>query len=91
MDDGIEQEVLEEIAKRGVANYQELAQFLEGKVDNPLEAITKVAKSLSERSLIIYVSPIGQTCLAITQKGMREARVMEQEKNGRNKEQNSTV
>jgi len=91
MDDGIEREVLEEIARRGVANYQELAHFLDGKVINPLEVITKVAKSLSGRNLIIYVSPIGQTCLAITQKGMREAKVMEQERNGRNTERSSSI
>jgi len=91
MDDGIEREVLEEIARRGVVNYQELAHFLDGKVINPLEVITKVAKSLSGRNLIIYVSPIGQTCLAITQKGMREAKVMEQERNGRNTERSSSI
>jgi len=84
MDNGIEREVLLEIARRMLVKHEELVHFLEGKVDNPQQIATQVAKSLSNRSLIIYVSPIGQSCLAITQKGMREASAMEQKKNGQN-------
>jgi len=82
MDNGIEREVLLEIARRMLVKHEELVQFLKGKVNNPQQMATQVAKSLSNRDLIIYVSPIGQSCLAITQKGMREASAMEQEKNG---------
>ena len=82
MDNGIEREVLLEIARRMLVKHEDLVQFLKGKVNNPQQMATQVAKSLSNRDLIIYVSPIGQSCLAITQKGMREASAMEQEKNG---------
>jgi predicted transcriptional regulator len=72
--DGIEKEVLIEISKKLVASKAELVAFLENKSDNPISTVESIVQSLSNKGLIIYVSPIGQSCYAITQKGMRETR-----------------
>jgi DNA-binding PadR family transcriptional regulator len=72
--DGIEKEVLLEISKKLVISKAELVAFLENKTDNPVPTLEKTVRSLSDKGLIIYVSPIGQSCYAITQKGMREIR-----------------
>jgi hypothetical protein len=77
VDDDIEREVLLEFARRMLMENEELVHFLEGKVNNPQSVASEVAKSLSSRDLIIYVSPIGQSCLAITQKGIRQAKSWE--------------
>jgi predicted transcriptional regulator len=69
---GIEREVLEEINKRMVVNKEELIRFLENKVENPPAVVNSVTKALFDKGLITYVNPIGQSCYAITQKGMRE-------------------
>lgn len=71
---GIEKEILEEISKRMVVKKEELVIFLSNKVENPSAMVSAVAKALIDRGLITYVSPIGETCYAITQKGMRETR-----------------
>ena len=71
--DGIEKEVLLEISKKMVISKAELLSFLESKTDKPASALENVVRSLNSRGLITYVSPIGQSCYAITQKGMREA------------------
>jgi hypothetical protein len=70
--DGIEKELLEEIAKRMVVTKEELVRFLENKVENPSTVVASVTKALSNKGLITYVNPIGQSCYAITQRGMRE-------------------
>jgi len=44
MDNGIEREVLLEIAKRMLVKHEELVHFLEGKVGNPQQIATEVAK-----------------------------------------------
>jgi len=72
MQDGIEKELLKEIAKRMVVKKEELVEFVESRGENP-KILNKVAQSLYTQGLIIYVTPIGQTCYAITQRGMREA------------------
>jgi hypothetical protein len=72
--DGIEKEVLLEISKKLVVSKAELVAFLEGKTENPVSAVESIARGLSEKGLITYVSPIGQSCYAITQKGIREVR-----------------
>ncbi len=61
-----------EISRRLVVKKDELMVFLENKGENP-KIVDKVVKDLYRRGLIIYVTPIGQTCYAITQRGMREA------------------
>jgi len=70
--DGIEKQVLEEITKRMVVKKEELIGFLDGKVDDPKAALAAVIRSLSEKGLITSVSPVGESCYAVTQKGMRE-------------------
>lgn len=71
---GIEREILEEISKKMVVKKEELVSFLVNKVENPSVMVDAVTKALIDRGLITYVSPIGETCYAITQKGMRETR-----------------
>ncbi len=68
---GIEREILEEIARRLVVKKEELVEFLGKKVKNPLSVVERITKNLNDKGLITYVSPIGQSCYAITQKGMR--------------------
>lgn len=70
--DGIEKEVLGEIAKRLVVKKEELVDFLKDRVENPVSVVEAVTKSLNDKGLITYVSAIGQSCYAVTQRGMRE-------------------
>jgi len=70
--DGIERQILEEITKRLVVKKEELVDFLDGKVKDSRAVLTAVIRSLSEKGLIISVSPVGESCYAVTQKGMRE-------------------
>ena len=72
--DGIEKQVLEEMNKRLVVKKEELMEFLNGKVDNPGAVLAAVVRSLSEKGFITSVSPVGESCYAVTQKGMREIR-----------------
>ncbi|MBS3055306.1 MAG: hypothetical protein J4452_02320 [Candidatus Aenigmarchaeota archaeon] len=69
---GFQRQILEEIAKRMVMKKEELVSFLGDKVENPSSYVQSVTKALSDQGLITYVSPLGQGCYAITQKGMRE-------------------
>jgi len=69
---GFQREILEEMAKRMVMKKEELVSFLGNKVENPSSYIQAVTKALSDQGLITYVTPLGQSCFAITQKGMRE-------------------
>jgi RNA-binding protein YhbY len=70
--DGLEKEVLEEIAKKMLVKKEELVLFLENKVENPVSTAESIVKLLIDKGLITYVEVIGKTCYAITQKGMRE-------------------
>jgi ribosomal protein S25 len=72
--DGIEKEVLLEISKKLVVSKVELVSFLESKIENPVSVVENIVRDLNNKGLITYVSPIGQSCYAITQKGMREIR-----------------
>lgn len=69
---GIAKELLKEIARRKVVKREELVRFLENKVENPSSVIGGVVKALIADGVITIVSPIGESCYAITQKGMRE-------------------
>lgn len=69
---GIEKQVLEELSKQLVMKKDELAAFLKDKVDNPHMVVTTITKALNDKGFITYVSPIGESCYAITQRGMRE-------------------
>lgn len=68
----IEKELLEEISKHLVVQKEELIKFLEGKVENPFSEAESLIKVLNDKGLITYISLIGKTCMAITQKGLRE-------------------
>jgi predicted transcriptional regulator len=70
--DGIEKQILEEITKKMVVKKEELVDFLDGKVEDPRAVLTAVIRSLTEKGLITSVSPVGESCYAVTQKGMRE-------------------
>ena len=69
---GFQKQILEQIAIRQVVKKEELVSFLENKVENPSSYVQAVTKALIELGLITNVSPLGQSCYAITQKGMRE-------------------
>jgi DNA-binding PadR family transcriptional regulator len=69
---GLEKEVLEEIARRMLVKKEELVLFLENKVENPISTVESIIKLLKDKGLITYVEVIGKSCYAITQKGMRE-------------------
>jgi len=71
MDDGVEKKVLEEIAHRELMKKDEVIQFLEDKVDNPKNIVNSIINSLVKKELVTFVTPIGESCLVITQKGMR--------------------
>lgn len=62
-----EQKVLQTISKRHLVRRSELASFFDG-----MDAIA-AAKGLVDRGLLQVVSPIGESCFAITQKGLRFA------------------
>lgn len=74
MENGIEAEVLEEVSKNLVITEAEIIRFLQRRVTDPRAVTEAVTKSLYRKGMITYVTPIGQTCYAITQKGMRAVR-----------------
>jgi len=74
MDNGIEREVLERISESLVADRSEIIRFLEGRVENPAVVVDAITKSLYTKGLITYVTPIGRSCYAITQRGLRAVR-----------------
>jgi len=69
---GIELDLLKEISRRLVVKKEELVRFLETEGENP-QILGEIIEDLYSRNLITYVTPIGHTCYAITQWGMREA------------------
>ncbi|MEM7825624.1 MAG: BlaI/MecI/CopY family transcriptional regulator [Candidatus Aenigmatarchaeota archaeon] len=72
--DGIEREVLEEIARKMLVKKEELVLFLENKVENPISTVETIVKLLIDKGLVTYVEVIGKSCYAITQRGLRELR-----------------
>ncbi len=69
--DDFENELLKVIAERSVVTKEELVKLLEDRVPDARQAVEDAAKSLYTQGLITYVTPIGKSCYAITQKGMR--------------------
>ncbi|MEM5772799.1 MAG: hypothetical protein QXL86_01045 [Candidatus Aenigmatarchaeota archaeon] len=67
--DGIEKEILEEIAKRLVISKEELFKLVEGKAD--LTALENVLKSLIEKGYLTNISPLGSSSYIITTKGIK--------------------
>lgn len=72
MNNGFKEEILEEIFRRKVVTRGELTSFLENKVDNPHSVVNDITKALISDGLITIVSPLGESCYAITQRGIRE-------------------
>ncbi|RLI97937.1 MAG: hypothetical protein DRP00_03105 [Candidatus Aenigmatarchaeota archaeon] len=68
----LEKEVLKELARKLVARKSEIKDFLKKKVKNGDRKLETITKSLKDKGLITYVSVIGESCIAITQRGMRE-------------------
>jgi len=66
-----EKEILAEIARRLVVQKDELVQFMEGKVADPVAVVSSVTKKLISEQLVTNVDPVGLSSYAITQKGMR--------------------
>lgn len=73
MNDGIEREILEEIAEKLLMKKEEIIFLLENKVDDPLKSANEIMNSLIKQGLITP-APVGTSAYAVTQKGMREAR-----------------
>jgi Fe2+ or Zn2+ uptake regulation protein len=69
MEDGIEKEILEEIAKRLVMSKEELFKMVEGKAD--LATLENVLKSLEEKGYLTKVSPLGSSSFVVTTKGIK--------------------
>lgn len=69
--DGIEKEILEEIAKRLVMSKEELFKFVEGKLD--LVALENILKSLEEKGYLAKISPLGSSSYVVTKKGIKFA------------------
>ena len=69
--DGMEKEILEEIAKKLVMSKEELFKLVEGKAD--LAALENVLKSLEEKGYLAKVSPLGSSSFVITTKGIKVA------------------
>lgn len=69
--DGIEREILQEIAKKLVMSKEELLRFVEGRAD--LSQLENVLKSMEEKGYLARISPLGSISYVITKKGIKEA------------------
>lgn len=69
MEDGMEREILEELAKRLVMSKEELFKMIEGRAD--LAALEDVLKSLEEKGYLAKVSPLGSSSFVVTTKGIK--------------------
>jgi hypothetical protein len=67
---GIEKELLKKFNERLVLRREEILKFLAGKVRDPNSMLKIVTNSLISKGLIRYVYS-GESCYAITQKGMQ--------------------
>jgi predicted nucleic acid-binding protein len=65
--------VLEELTAKLVMKKLEITEFLKNKAENPSVIADSITKALSTQGVITYVKVIGESCIAITQKGMRSA------------------
>jgi len=70
--DGAEREVLEELSKKLLMKRDEIINFLQGKVDNPKTTYANIIENLKAKGFIKHISPIGESVVTITQKGIRE-------------------
>lgn len=74
MNDGIEKKVLQELASRELMKRDELVNFLQGKVENAKSAAEDMMRQLIFKGFATNLTPVGESCIIITQKGMRAVR-----------------
>ena len=74
MENGFKQEVLKEISEKLLMKKREIILLLEGKVEDPSKAANEIANSLLAQGFIA-IAPVGDGTFAVTQKGMRAAKV----------------
>jgi predicted transcriptional regulator len=53
---------------------EEIVLFLQGKVDDPMKISNEIIKNLLAQNLIA-IAPVGNSTYAVTQKGIRAAKV----------------
>ncbi len=64
----VEKKILREIGRKQVLRKSEIKNFLK---DKEREKVEKIIKKLIDKGLIVNL-PFIESCVAITQKGMRE-------------------
>jgi len=69
--DGLEKQLLKKLSKNLVMRKDEIIQFLLDKTDDPITAMKIITGNLIEKGLITC-GYFGESCFAITQKGMKE-------------------
>ena len=74
MDDGFETEVLKQISEKLLMKKEEIILLIQGKVDDPLKIANEIVSSLLNQGFIA-VAPVGNSSYAVTQKGMRAAKI----------------
>lgn len=72
MNDGIEGKILAQIAEKLLMKKQEMISLVEG--ENALSVVNVALQSLIEKGFIAS-APVGDGTFAVTQKGMRAAKV----------------
>jgi hypothetical protein len=74
MNDGFESEILQIFCEKLLMKKEEIVLFLQGKVDDPMKISNEIIKSLLAQNLIA-IAPVGGSTYAVTQKGIRTAKV----------------
>ncbi len=69
----IERKILQFMAEKHLAKREEIIKMLDGAADAK-NIVNAACESLVAHGYLSPVSPIGPTCYAITQKGMRALR-----------------
>jgi predicted transcriptional regulator len=74
MENGVEKKVLDELASRELMKKSEIVDFLRDKTEEPEKTVAQVVRDLVFKGLATNLTPAGESCIAITQKGMRASR-----------------
>jgi hypothetical protein len=74
MNDGFESEILQIFCEKLLMKKEEIVLFLQGKVDDPMKISNEIIKNLLAQNMIA-IAPVGGSTYAVTQKGMRAAKV----------------
>ena len=70
---GMEKELLRELSKRLIMQKHEIVTFLSDKAKDNSSVVEQLIKNLSNKGLVASIAPIGNSCIAITKQGVREA------------------